>query len=169
MKEIAGVNSDTFTILIVDDIALNLLLLDKMLKPFDFQIVKAANGREALETIQSRIGTPGSIDLAIVDLMMPDIDGFKVIEHVRNGCDNAEFRIPAQSKSDLPILILSGMNFGEDIERGLALGANQFITNSSAGSGLRCRSAPAGSRRWGSLPARCPDHPGCARCCPPWA
>ena len=91
MKERAGVNSDTFTILIVDDIALNLLLLDKMLKPFDFQIVKAANGREALETIQSRIGTPGSIDLAIVDLMMPDIDGFKVIEHVRNGCDNAEF------------------------------------------------------------------------------
>lgn len=79
MKEIAGVNSDTFTILIVDDIALNLLLLDKMLKPFDFQIVKAANGREALETIQSRIGTPDSIDLAIVDLMMPDIDGFKVI------------------------------------------------------------------------------------------
>lgn len=81
-----------------------------------------------METIQSRIGTPGSIDLAIVDLMMPDIDGFKVIEHVRNGCDNGEFRIPAQSKSDLPILILSGMNFGEDIERGLALGANQFIT-----------------------------------------
>ena len=96
MKEIAGVNSDTFTILIVDDIALNLLLLDKMLKPFDFQIVKAANGREALETIQSRIGTPGSIDLAIVDLMMPDIDVFKVIEHVRNGCDNAEFRIRRQ-------------------------------------------------------------------------
>lgn len=52
MKEIAGVNSDTFTILIVDDIALNLLLLDKMLKPFDFQIVKAAKGREALETIR---------------------------------------------------------------------------------------------------------------------
>lgn len=51
-----------------------------------------------------------------------------MIEHVRNGCDNAEFHIPAQSKSDLPILILSGMNFGEDIERGLALGANQFIT-----------------------------------------
>lgn len=47
---------------------------------------------------------------------------------MRNGCDNGEFRIPAQSKSDLPILILSGMNFGEDIERGLALGANQFIT-----------------------------------------
>lgn len=60
--------------------------------------------------------------------MMPDIDGFKVIENVRNGCDDGEFSIPAQSKSDLPILILSGMNFGEDIERGLALGANQFIT-----------------------------------------
>lgn len=42
MKEIAGVCSNTFKILIVDDIPLNLLLLDKMLKPFEFQLVKAA-------------------------------------------------------------------------------------------------------------------------------
>lgn len=46
MKEIAGVCSNTFKILIVDDIPLNLLLLDKMLKPFEFQLVKASNGRE---------------------------------------------------------------------------------------------------------------------------
>ena len=128
MKEIAGKESSSFKVLLVDDIPLNLLLLDKMLKPFDFQIVKANGGREALQEVQKRWHTPDQIDLAIVDLMMPDIDGFKVIEHVRNGCDDGEFRIPAQSKSDLPILILSGMNFGEDIERGLALGANQFIT-----------------------------------------
>lgn len=51
MKEIAGICSNTFKILIVDDIPLNLLLLDKMLKPFEFQLVKASNGREALHAL----------------------------------------------------------------------------------------------------------------------
>lgn len=128
MKEIAGVCSSTFKILIVDDFPLNLLLLDKMLKPFEFQLVKASNGREALYAIQERLGTPEEIDLAIVDLMMPDIDGYKVIEVLRNGANDGEFNIPAQSKEKLPIVILSGMNFSEDIKRGLELGANQFVT-----------------------------------------
>ena len=128
MKEIAGVNSDTFTILIVDDIALNLLLLDKMLKPFDFQIVKAANGREALETIQSRIGTPGSIDLAIVDLMMPEVDGFQVIESLRKGYEMEGNAVPPQNKTALPLIILSGLSFEEDVKKGLALGANHYLT-----------------------------------------
>ena len=128
MKEIAGVCSNTFKILIVDDIPLNLLLLDKMLKPFEFQLVKASNGREALHAIQERLGTQEEIDLAIVDLMMPDIDGYKVIEMLRNGSNDGEFNIPAQSKEKLPIVILSGMNFSEDIKRGLELGANQFVT-----------------------------------------
>lgn len=119
MKEIAGVCSNTFKILIVDDIPLNLLLLDKMLKPFEFQLVKASNGREALHAIQERLGTPEEIDLAIVDLMMPDIDGYKVIEVLRNGSNDGEFNIPAHSKEKLPIVILSGMNFSEDIKRWL--------------------------------------------------
>ena len=97
MKEIAGVCSNTFKILIVDDIPLNLLLLDKMLKPFEFQLVKASNGREALHAIQERLGTPEEIDLAIVDLMMPDLDGYKVIEVLRNGSNDGEFNIPAHS------------------------------------------------------------------------
>ncbi|WP_302951535.1 response regulator [Leyella stercorea] len=129
MKEIAGVCSNTFKILIVDDIPLNLLLLDKMLKPFEFQLVKASNGREALHAIQERLGTPEEIDLAIVDLMMPDIDGYKVIEVLRNGANDGEFNIPAHSKEKLPIVILSGMNFSEDIKAWLgAWCANQFVT-----------------------------------------
>lgn len=100
MKEIAGVCSSTFKILIVDDIPLNLLLLDKMLKPFEFQLVKASNGREALHAIQERLGTPEEIDLAIVDLMMPDIDGYKVIEVLRNGANDGEFNIPAPEQGE---------------------------------------------------------------------
>lgn len=128
MKEIAGVNSNTFNVLIVDDIQLNLLLLDKMLKPFEFKMVKANNGREALNIVQQRLNTPDKIDFIIVDLMMPDIDGYEVIESLRNGRHDDEFDIPAQDKMELPIVILSGMNFGDDIKRGLDLGANQFVT-----------------------------------------
>ena len=128
MKEIAGVSSNTFKVLIVDDIQLNLLLLDKMLKPFEFQMVKAGNGREALHVLQDRMGTPEKIDLLIVDLMMPDIDGYEVIESLRNGRHDAEFDIPAFDKQELPIVILSGMNFGDDVKRGLDLGANKFVT-----------------------------------------
>lgn len=58
MKEIAGKESSSFKVLLVDDIPLNLLLLDKMLKPFDFQIVKASGGREALQEVQKRWHTP---------------------------------------------------------------------------------------------------------------
>ena len=54
MKQIAGIDTNRLKLLLVDDIPLNLILLDKMLKPYEFQIVKTNNGREALEQIQAR-------------------------------------------------------------------------------------------------------------------
>lgn len=128
MKQIAGIDTNNFKILLVDDIPLNLILLEKMLKPYEFQIVKAHNGREALEQIQARQDTEDAFDLAIVDLMMPEIDGYKVIEYVRKGCCNEEFNIKAKSKGEFPLIILSGMNFSDDINKGMTLGANQFLT-----------------------------------------
>ena len=53
MKQIAGIDTNRLKLLLVDDIPLNLILLDKMLKPYEFQIVKTNNGREALEQIQA--------------------------------------------------------------------------------------------------------------------
>ena len=104
MKQIAGVDSNQFKLLLVDDIPLNLLLLEKMLQPFEFQIAKASNGRFALQMIQDRQDTPDQFDLAIVDLMMPDIDGFQVIKSVRKGCDNADFHIHAMNKGIVTVL-----------------------------------------------------------------
>ena len=102
MKEIAGKESSSFKVLLVDDIPLNLLLLDKMLKPFDFQIVKANGGREALQEVQKRWHTPDQIDLAIVDLMMPEVDGFQVIESLRKGYEMEGNAVPPQNKTALP-------------------------------------------------------------------
>jgi len=128
MKEIAGKESSSFKVLLVDDIPLNLLLLDKMLKPFDFQIVKANGGREALQEVQKRWHTPDQIDLAIVDLMMPEVDGFQVIESLRKGYEMDGNAVPPQNKTALPLIILSGLSFEEDVKKGLALGANYYLT-----------------------------------------
>lgn len=127
MKEIAGKESSSFKVLLVDDIPLNLLLLDKMLKPFDFQIVKANGGREALQEVQKRWHTPDQIDLAIVDLMMPEVDGFQVIESLRKGYEMEGNAVPPQNKTALPLIILSGLSFEEDVKKGLALGANHYL------------------------------------------
>ncbi len=128
MKNIAGVDSNNFRILLVDDIPLNLILLEKMLKQYEFKISKAKNGREALQQIEASQDTSEAIDLAIVDLMMPDIDGYQVIKYVRNGHDDDTFHIKARGKEDLPIVILSGMSSNDDIKKGLAFGANQYLT-----------------------------------------
>lgn len=128
MRQIAGIDSNKFKLLLVDDIPLNILLLEKMLQPFEFQIAKANNGRVALQLIQERQDTPECFDLAIVDLMMPDIDGFQVIKSVREGCDDADFHIERKTKEEFPLIILSGMNFDDDVAKGLSMGANQFLT-----------------------------------------
>lgn len=128
MRQIAGIDSNKFKLLLVDDIPLNILLLEKMLQPFEFQIAKANNGRVALQLIEERQDTPDSFDLAIVDLMMPDIDGFEVIKSVREGRDDTDFHIKRKTKEEFPLVILSGMNFDDDVAKGLSMGANQFLT-----------------------------------------
>ena len=128
MKQIAGIDTNRLKLLLVDDIPLNLILLDKMLKPYEFQIVKTNNGREALEQIQAVQDTPEAFDLAIVDIMMPEIDGYQVLEYVRRGCPDGQFNITPKTKEEFPVIIHSGMNFSDDVAKGMSLGANQFLT-----------------------------------------
>lgn len=101
-----------YNILAVDDIPLNLLLVQKMLSRFKFEIRTAANGQQALDAVASR-----KPDLILLDLMMPGIDGFEVIKRLR--ADSAT--------ADIRIIILSALNSNEDVVKGFDLGANDFI------------------------------------------
>ena len=92
---------------------MNLLLVEKMLSKFKFRIRKAANGRIALEEIAKE-----RPDLILLDLMMPEVDGFEVLRQVRENPETAGIRI----------VILSALNSTEDIVKGYQLGANDFIT-----------------------------------------
>lgn len=108
-----NVDQSKIIILIVDDIPLNVLLIQKMLGKFHYNLLTANDGQAALDTIASK-----DVDLVLLDLMMPIIDGYEVLERLR-----------AQEKTkNLPIVILSALNSNDDVKRGFELGANDFIT-----------------------------------------
>ena len=101
-----------FSLLAVDDIPLNLLLVQKMLARYNFQIRTAANGQQALDAVAEK-----KPDLILLDLMMPGIDGYEVIRRLRESPKTADVRI----------VILSALNSNEDVVKGFNLGANDYI------------------------------------------
>ena len=107
-----GIDVDSLSVLIVDDVPLNVILIKKMLSPYTFEIRTASNGQAALDAIAEK-----KVDLVLLDLMMPIMDGFEVIRRLRT----------ADETKDLPIIILSALNSEQDISKGFQLGANDFI------------------------------------------
>lgn len=101
-----------YTVLLADDIELNLVMLKKMLSRYNFNVVTALNGQEALEKIAE--SKPA---LLLLDLMMPVLNGYEVISKVR---ENPEY-------SSMRIVVISALNTNESVERSLSLGANDFI------------------------------------------
>ena len=101
-----------YNVLAVDDIPLNLVLVQKMLSRFNFKMRTASGGQEALDAVATE-----RPDLILLDLMMPGIDGFEVIQRLREN--------PATS--DIQIVILSALNSNEDVIKGFNAGANDFI------------------------------------------
>lgn len=107
-----GIDVDKLTVMVVDDVPLNVLLIKKMLCQYTFQLKTANSGQAALDMIAQ-----SKPDLLLLDLMMPGIDGFEVIRRLR-----------ADEKTQkLPIIILSALNSEADIVKGFKLGANDFI------------------------------------------
>ncbi len=102
-----------FSVLAVDDIPLNLLLVQKMLSRFNFRLRTASGGQQALDAVAAE-----KPDLILLDLMMPNIDGFEVIRRLRADAATADIRI----------VILSALNSQDDIVKGFSIGADDFIT-----------------------------------------
>jgi sigma-B regulation protein RsbU (phosphoserine phosphatase) len=101
------------SVLVVDDVPENRDLLVRRLKRLGIEKVdQAPNGVEALKAIASR-----SFDLVLLDIMMPELDGFGVLE-----------RLKSEGRTgDLPIVVISAINEIEPIARCIELGAEDFI------------------------------------------
>lgn len=103
-------NGHTQTILIVDDEAHIRELLHQELSEIGYETLQASNGKDALEIVRDTLP-----DLIILDVMMPEMNGFDLAAILKND--------PATK--DIPILILSIM---KDKERGLKLGVDRYLT-----------------------------------------
>ena len=101
------------TILIVDDTPKNIQVLGAMLIQQDYHIHVAQNGQQALDAV-----TNVSPDLILLDIMMPEMDGFEVCK-----------RLQASSETqDIPIIFLTAKAETEDVVRGFELGAVDYVT-----------------------------------------
>jgi len=108
-----NIDAGKTSVLIVDDIPINVTLIEKMLKPFHFVIEKANDGQTALDIVADK-----KPDLILLDLMMPGINGYDVIRQLRS----------QEETKLLPIIVISALNSNEDVVKGYSLGANDFLT-----------------------------------------
>lgn len=100
------------TILIVDDQPTNLMILGKALKD-DYQIKLAKSGVKAMEILLSE----NPPDLVLLDIIMPDVDGFEVCRQLKGNSDTAK----------IPIIFITAKNRECDETKGLDLGAVDYI------------------------------------------
>ncbi|MBF0187997.1 MAG: response regulator [Magnetococcales bacterium] len=104
--------SDRMTILIVDDVPANIKTFAAYLSD-DYEIIMATSGHEALKMIASE-----QPDLVLLDVVMPEMDGFTVCE-----------RIKADPRTEsIPIIFLSARSSAEALAKGLELGAHYYLT-----------------------------------------
>ncbi|MNI16113.1 Transcriptional regulatory protein YycF [compost metagenome] len=98
------------TILVADDEAEIVDLIGLHLKKEGYHIIKAADGNEAIHAVQSQ-----AIDLAILDIMMPKLDGYEVTRQIRE-------------QNPMPIIFLSAKTTDLDKITGLVRGADDYMT-----------------------------------------
>ncbi len=105
-------------ILVVEDDVRNVFALTSILEPSGAVVKIARNGREALEQLESAQSTDGeNIDLVLMDVMMPEMDGLTAIREIR--------RRPEWRK--LPVIMLTAKAMKDDQENCLAAGANDYM------------------------------------------
>ncbi len=110
MKE--NSHKDSKQLLLIDDDPNLILLVKDYLEFRGYKVITAENGREALEVLQQQ--TP---DMIICDVMMPEMDGYTLVQQIRNNA----------STSWIPVLFLSAKGQSQDRVKGLNMGADVYM------------------------------------------
>ncbi len=100
-------------ILIVDDEPNIVMTLEYTFKKSNYEVFIARDGQEALDILKTNFP-----DVIILDIMMPMVDGFATLEQIRKD----------ENLKHTKVLFLSAKNKESDIEKGLALGADAYMT-----------------------------------------
>ncbi len=104
---------NTPKILCVDDDPLNLKLLDELLASNDYEVIKAKDGEAALKAIREN-----AVDLVLLDVMMPKIDGFEVCRRIKED----------ERLRNIPVVMITALAAKENRIKGIEMGAEDFIS-----------------------------------------
>ncbi len=102
-----------YTLLVVDDVAENRDMLSRRLKRKGFEVRTAAGGEEALAVVRDE-----AIDLVLLDIMMPGVDGIEVLRRLRE----------TYNQNELPVIMQTAKADSDDVVESLELGANDYVT-----------------------------------------
>ncbi|MCR5685825.1 MAG: response regulator [Lachnospiraceae bacterium] len=108
---------DDKTILIVDDTIVNIILAQSVLEKYGFHILQASSGVDSIETVRN--SAPGDIDLILMDVQMPVMDGLEAARRIR--------ALPDPALSQIPIIAMTANAFASDIEKALEAGMNAHV------------------------------------------
>ena len=100
-------------VLIVDDHPLNLKVLGTILRKHGFSLAVATSGREALDFVSRKLP-----DLILLDVMMPEIDGYEVCRMIKNGT----------ATKNVPVIFLTAKTDTDSIVRGFEAGGVDYVT-----------------------------------------
>ena len=109
----AVTGGETGSILVVDDNEINRDLLSRYLARLGHTVQAAPDGRQALEMIDS-----GAFDLVLLDIMMPELNGYQVLQHLQ---DSSNWR-------DLPVIMISALDEMDSVVRCIELGAADYLS-----------------------------------------
>jgi adenylate cyclase len=109
----AATGGETGALLVVDDNEINRDLLSRYLARLGHTVQTAPDGRRALEMIDS-----GAFDLVLLDIMMPELNGYQVLQHLQ---DSPTWR-------DLPVIMISALDEMDSVVRCIELGAADYLS-----------------------------------------
>jgi Response regulator containing CheY-like receiver, AAA-type ATPase, and DNA-binding domains len=101
-----------YTVLIVDDIPVNIILLKTMLARTNVKILTAVNGQEALDIVRDL-----KPQVVLLDIQMPVMNGLEVLREIKSD----------PLLKDISVIMVSAYTSAEDIEQSMSLGASGFI------------------------------------------
>jgi class 3 adenylate cyclase len=114
------------TALVVDDSAVNRLILVRRLESLGLDAIQAENGVEALRMLAAE---PGRVDVVLLDVLMPELDGYETLAAMK----------AADATRHIPVLIVSGVEELDSVVRCIELGASDYLTKPINGSILAAR------------------------------
>lgn len=112
-RENASLDLRKSRVMVVDDEPRNVKLLDALIRPLNYEVVKATNGEEALSLVKK-----ADPDLILLDIMMPGMDGYEVCRRLKG---NEATRL-------IPVILVTALDDLEAKVKGIEVGADDFLT-----------------------------------------